>query len=95
VPDARVDLLRVGEADPAVAVAADMLVVGGPTHIRGMTTGLSRKLAVSADEKKVPEHRLELEPDAEGPGVRQAALDGPLSPRRCRGRGHKRALRAI
>jgi uncharacterized protein YndB with AHSA1/START domain len=69
-PDAQVDLLRVGEADPEQAAAADLLIVGGPTHMRGMTTGLSRKIGVSAEEKKDPGERHDLEPDAEGPGVR-------------------------
>src|SRR5690349_14525039 len=69
-PDAQVDLLRVGEAAPEQAAAADLLIVGGPTHMRGMTTGLSRKMGVSAEEKKDPGERHGLEPDAEGPGVR-------------------------
>lgn len=69
-PEAHVELLRVGEADPARAAEADLLIVGGPTHMRGMTTGLSRKLGVSAEAKKEPDERHDLEPDAEGPGVR-------------------------
>ena len=69
-PDAEVELVRVGEADPRSAADADLLVVGGPTHMRGMTTGLSRKLGVSAEAKKDPADRHELEPDAEGPGIR-------------------------
>jgi hypothetical protein len=53
-----------GEVD-----AADLLVVGCPTHIRGMTSGFSRK---SAGEEKAeangePAHLLELEPV--GPGL--------------------------
>jgi diacylglycerol O-acyltransferase len=76
-PDAHVDLLRVGEADPARAAEADLLIVGGPTHMRGMTTGLSRKLGVSAEDKKEPGERHDLEPDAEGPGVRDWLHDLP------------------
>ena len=33
---------RVGDADPARVAAADLVVVGGPTHMRGMTSGMSR-----------------------------------------------------
>lgn len=69
-PDAVVELVRVGEADPQHAAEADLLVVGGPTHMRGMTTGLSRQLGVSMEAKKDPAERHELEPDAEGPGIR-------------------------
>ena len=68
-PEAEVELVRVGEADPVSAAGADLLVVGGPTHMRGMTTWLSRKLGVSAEAKK-PVLQHELEPDAEGPGIR-------------------------
>lgn len=69
-PGADVELLRVGETDPGRAAQADVLIVGGPTHMRGMTTGFSRKMGVSAEGKKDPAERHELEPDAEGPGVR-------------------------
>jgi len=76
-PDARVDLVRVGEASPHSLAATDLLIVGGPTHMRGMTTGLSRKLGVSGEQKKEPDERHELEPDAEGPGVRDWFHDLP------------------
>jgi hypothetical protein len=69
-PDARVDLLRVGEADPQQVAAAELLIVGGPTHMRGMTTGLSRKMGVAAETKKAPDVAHDLEPGAEGPGIR-------------------------
>jgi hypothetical protein len=69
-PDAQVELLRVGEADPERAAAADLLIVGGPTHIRGMTTGFTRKMGVSAEAKKSPDESQEVEPGAEGPGLR-------------------------
>ena len=81
-PDAQVDLLRVGDADPARAAEADLLIVGGPTHMRGMTTGLSRKLGVSAEDKKEPGERHDLEPDAEGPGVRDWLHDLPKAAER-------------
>lgn len=46
------------EADPAVLAGADLVVVGAPTHMHGLPTSLSRKMAV-------PESFL-VE-DAEGP----------------------------
>jgi len=81
-PDAQVDVLKVGEADARLVAAADLLIVGGPTHIRGMTTGLSRKMGVSAEEKKEPGERHELEPGAEGPGVRDWFRGLPKTPDR-------------
>jgi len=106
-PDAQVDLHRVGEADAERAATADLLIVGGPTHMRGMTTGLSRKMGVSAEEKKDPGERHDLEPDAEGPGVRDwfhglpkatgrrpaAAFDTRISARLAGGAAHGIARR--
>lgn len=68
--DAQVDLLRVGDADLARAAEADLLIVGGPTHMRGLSTGLSRRMTVGAEAKKDPDQRHDLEPDAAGPGIR-------------------------
>jgi hypothetical protein len=72
-PDAHVECVAVGDAPPELVKSTDLLVVGGPTHIRGMTSGLSRKMGVSgeakAEAKGEPAH--ELEEDAEGPGVRE------------------------
>jgi hypothetical protein len=69
---AEVVVARVGETDPNEVEAADLLVVGGPTHMRGMTSALSRKLGASADENKDPSEggHDERESSAEGPGVR-------------------------
>ena len=56
-------------ATAAVLGAADLVVVGGPTHIHGMSSTTSRKGAV-ADAAK-PDRDLHLDPDAEGPGLRE------------------------
>ena len=72
-PDAAIDLMRVGEADPDQAARAGLLVVGGPTHMRGMTRAMSRKLGLSIEGKKTPDATHDVhdpEPGAEGPGVR-------------------------
>src|SRR5215210_2995424 len=71
-PDAQVECQPVAEATPQLAGSADLLVVGGPTHMRGMTSRLSRRMGVSAEEKTAAAGGTahELEPGAEGPGVR-------------------------
>lgn len=58
----------VGEADQGKVSSADLLVVGGPTHVHGLSTAMSRKAA--ADTAAKPEDEHELDPDAEGPGLR-------------------------
>ena len=40
-PTAEVACLRVAEADREEVRTADLLVVGAPTHIRGMTSAMS------------------------------------------------------
>jgi hypothetical protein len=58
----------VDEADDDLLAGADLVVVGGPTHVHGMSRESTRKAAVDAAQK--PGSDLELEPDAEGPGLR-------------------------
>jgi hypothetical protein len=88
-PDADVECVPVGEAAPELIKSTDLLIVGGPTHIRGMTSGFTRKMGVSAEEeaeaKGEPTH--ELEEDGKGPGVREwfdnlqrQAIVGPPQP---------------
>jgi hypothetical protein len=67
---AEVACVRVPEADMGMVEAADLLVVGGPTHMRGMTSGMSRRMGLAAEDKKDEADRHETEPGAEGPGVR-------------------------
>ena len=73
-PDAHVVCLAVGDAVPDRLGSPDLLIVGGPTHMRGMSSGMSRKMAVSIEEKadrgegKHQGHGLE--PDIERPGLR-------------------------
>ena len=68
-----VDVVPVGEATAERVAAADLVVVGGPTHIHGMSSKMSRTQAVAeqtlaAEAAKGHEH--EVDPDAEGPGLR-------------------------
>ncbi|GAA2804711.1 flavodoxin domain-containing protein [Kitasatospora sp. CM 4170] len=71
-PEASVDCLPVALADTEMTRTADLLVVGGPTHMHGMSSGLSRRMAATAEAKKegheeAAEEALET---AEGPGLR-------------------------
>lgn len=61
-------VLPVGKADSGVLAGADLVVVGGPTHIHSMSRDATRKAAIAAARKH--ESPLEVEPDAEGAGLR-------------------------
>jgi hypothetical protein len=80
-PDAEVERVPVSEAGPDRIGSVDLLVVGGPTHIRGMTSGMSRRMGISGEQKAEasgqPAH--ELEPEAEGPGVRDWFASLPMA----------------
>lgn len=63
-----VELVSVLDADPNIANGADLLVVGGPTHVHGMSRASTRKSAVET----------ETVPGAStGPGVREWLQDMP------------------
>jgi hypothetical protein len=61
--------LPVHEATTDALDGVDLLVVGGPTHVHGMTRASTRKAAADAAAK--PEADLVLDPDAEGEGLRE------------------------
>ena len=81
--EAQVICVPVAGADPELVRSADLLVVGGPTHMRGMSTGLSRRLGVEGEQKaaagngEVPR----TEPGAAGPGVRDWLHALPKAPK--------------
>jgi len=62
-------VLPVREVTPEVISSADLLVVGGPTHVHGMARPRSRRAAVEMAQK--PEKHLRLEPGANEPGLRE------------------------
>lgn len=66
---ADVVVVPVHEAEPTLIHDADLLVVGGPTHVHGMSRATTRAAAAEATEK--PGNELELEPNAEAPGLRE------------------------
>jgi hypothetical protein len=63
-----VTLVPVTRAAPELVAAADLLVVGGPTHLHRMSTAASRRWAADAARKQGS--GLTMDPDADGPGVR-------------------------
>jgi hypothetical protein len=71
---AEVVVVPVEEANRDLLGSADLLVVGGPTHVHGLSRASTRKAAVEAATK---DESLDLDPDAEGPGIREwlEALD--------------------
>jgi len=63
-----VEVKSVHETADSDADAADLLVVGGPTHMHGLASSFSRKAAVQAGE----DDGVEVEPGArDGRGLRQ------------------------
>jgi hypothetical protein len=64
-----VAVVPVDEATPAALADAALVVVGGPTHAHGMTRASTRQAAAEAARK--PDSGLEMDPDAEGPGLRE------------------------
>ncbi|MFJ1704958.1 flavodoxin family protein [Kitasatospora sp. NPDC088346] len=72
-PEASVSCLTAAEAGTDVTGAADLLVVGGPTHMHGMSSGLSRRLAQSHQAQSSPEAAA----GTEGPGLRSWFHDLP------------------
>lgn len=68
-PVGEVVVVPVGEATPAVWGDADLLVVGGPTHVHGMSGPRSRQAAGEMARK--PGSGVTLEPAAEADGLRE------------------------
>jgi hypothetical protein len=68
-PVHEVAVVPVGRAGPEVVEGVQLLVVGGPTHVHGMTRPRSREAAAEAARK--PGSTVVLEDGADGPGVRE------------------------
>ena len=66
---ADVTVASIREVDPELVAEADLLVVGGPTHVHGMTRPSTRAAAVEAAEKA--DSGLTMEPAAQEIGVRE------------------------
>jgi hypothetical protein len=63
-----VTLVPVTRATPELVAAADLIVAGSPTHLHGMPTVTSRRMAAETARKQGS--GLNLDPDADGPGLR-------------------------
>lgn len=69
---AQVAVVPVGNAKADQVARADLLIVGGPTHLRRMTSGTSRRKGLAARKKSAVDTGTGFrpEPGAGGPGVR-------------------------
>jgi hypothetical protein len=94
------------QASQAVLADASLVVVGGPTHVHGMSRAATRKSAVQAAHQ--PVSPLQVEADALGPGLREwfgslgrypvkaAAFDTRMhGPASLTGRASKRVARLL
>ena len=80
---AEVDVVPAGPDATELAADADLLVVGGPTHVHGMSSNMSRKGAVEDAAKKgrpapdveAPPLRAWLDEIGKVDGLRAAAFD--------------------
>jgi hypothetical protein len=64
----QVDVMSIDEAGPERVGHADLVVVGGPTHVHGMTRARTRDAAREAAADS--DGALRLDPAAQGAGVR-------------------------
>jgi hypothetical protein len=62
------DVVSVGRVTPDALADADLLIVGAPTHMRGLSRASTRRSAAAAAQKEGS--GLTLDADAEGRGVR-------------------------
>ena len=76
VPAHDVTVVPVAHAARQLVADADLIVVGGPTHIHGMSRPTSRASAATAAER--PGEGVALDPDAGDVGVREwlGTVDG-------------------
>jgi hypothetical protein len=68
-----VTLVPAGEVTRELLAEADLLVVGGPTHMHGMSSATTRRMAAQAAAKE--DSGLTLDPGARGPGLRDVLKD--------------------
>ena len=64
-------VVQVSEATPDLVAGADLLIVGGPTHARGMPTQASRASAVESAATSDGWSKVTLDPAAGSSGVRE------------------------
>jgi hypothetical protein len=64
-------VVPVHEAQPPLVESADVVIVGGPTHVHGMSRAATRTGAVVAAEKPGSGLMLDSEADPDAPGLRE------------------------
>jgi hypothetical protein len=64
-----VKVVPVAKASQELIEGADLVIVGGPTHVHGMSRERTRRAA--AESAAEPGTGLVLDADAEGPGIRE------------------------
>jgi hypothetical protein len=67
--DPDVQVIQIGDVTDRDLQDLDLLVVGAPTHVRGLPRESTRQDAVR--QASAPEDRREVEPEATDPGVRE------------------------
>ena len=72
-----VSVVPVHEATPELLEGVSLLIVGGPTHMHGMTSAKSRAMAVQTAAKPGSRVALDADADAEGEGLRDWFDDLP------------------
>ncbi|MEP6624653.1 MAG: flavodoxin domain-containing protein [Acidimicrobiia bacterium] len=68
-PTMDVTLTAVGNLTAEMLAAADLVVVGGPTHAHSMSRASTRADGIRRAE--LPDSELRVDPDAEDPGLRE------------------------
>ncbi|HMK97135.1 MAG TPA: flavodoxin family protein, partial [Acidimicrobiales bacterium] len=82
----QVSVMPVADATAATLGEVDLLVVGGPTHIRRMTSRKTRQMGLEAAGKppKPGAQPFELTAGAAGPGISEWLSGLPAAPKGCR-----------
>jgi hypothetical protein len=78
-PAWEVDVVPVSDATTERLAGVDLVLVGGPTHVHGMSSARSREGAATAAERS--DGTLTLDPDARGLGLRDWFSAITASPR--------------
>ncbi len=81
-PAAHVDLLPVANAKAEQIAKAKLLVVGGPTHMRGMTSETTRRKGLASEKQAAQAKGRVFVPEtgAAGPGIRDWFGALPMAP---------------
>ena len=69
-PENIITVVAVTEADQELLAGADLVVVGGPTHVHGMSRASTRRMAAEQAHKEGSQLSLDQGAPAPGPGLR-------------------------